>query len=73
MFAASGTMTNLIGLAAHCRRGDEIIIGAYIYIQTTTKDYLLDIDSKFPPRSSIVNLTHHETNYMKLQAISTTF
>jgi threonine aldolase len=27
MFCASGTMSNLLGLAAHCNRGDEIILG----------------------------------------------
>ena len=27
MFAASGTMTNLLALAAHCKRGDEILLG----------------------------------------------
>jgi len=27
MFAASGTMTNLLALAAHCKRGDEIVLG----------------------------------------------
>lgn len=27
MFAASGTMTNLLAVAAHCKRGDEIILG----------------------------------------------
>lgn len=27
LFGASGTMTNLLALAAHCQRGDELIIG----------------------------------------------
>ena len=27
MFGASGTMTNLLGLAAHCQRGDELVLG----------------------------------------------
>ncbi len=27
MYAASGTMTNLLALAAHCKRGDEIVLG----------------------------------------------
>src|SRR3989304_1842295 len=27
LFVASGTMGNLIGVLAHCRRGDEVIVG----------------------------------------------
>lgn len=32
MYCDSGTMSNLIALGAHCRRGDEIIVGDKAHI-----------------------------------------
>ena len=35
LFCASGTMTNLLALAAQCQRGDEVILGDLNHVSLT--------------------------------------